>query len=78
MDSDSIFSIRKLDEETCCAVLSLLEAVDMEGNPTDSCDDLFALRKTKSCIIVNLNCFCAINPLPLEFVNRPLPMIEPK
>ncbi len=72
------FRLERLDEETCCAVLSLLEAVDMEGNPTYSCDDLFALRKTKSCIIVNLNFFCAINPLPPEFVNRSLPIIEPK
>lgn len=72
------FRLENLDEETCCAELSLLEAVDMEGNPTDSCDDLFALRKTKSCIIINLNCFCAISPLPPEFVNRPLPIIEPK
>ena len=72
------FRIEKLNEDTCCAVLSLLEAVDMEGNPTDSCEDLFALRKTKSCIIVNLTCFCAITPLPLELVDRPLPIIEPK
>lgn len=72
------FRLEKLDEETCCAVLSLLEAVDMEGDPTDSCDDLFALRKTESCVIVNLRCFSAINPLPLEFINRPLPIIEPK
>ena len=72
------FRLEKVDEQTCCAELSLLEAVDMEGCPTDCCDDLFALRKTKSCIIVNLNCFCAITPLPPEFVNRPLPMIEPK
>ncbi|MFJ7933868.1 CotY/CotZ family spore coat protein [Sporosarcina sp. NPDC096371] len=72
------FRLEKMDEDTCCAQLSLLEAVDIEGNPTDSCDDLFTLRKTKSCIIVNLNCFCAITPLPLECVNRPLPIIEPK
>jgi hypothetical protein len=71
------FRIEKLDEKTCCAVLSLLEAFDMEGVPTDSCDDLFALRKTDSCVIVNLSCFCAITPLPLEYVNRPLPIIEP-
>ncbi|MFC5587414.1 CotY/CotZ family spore coat protein [Sporosarcina soli] len=72
------FRLEKLDEEICCAVLSLLEAVDMEGYPTDSCDDLFALRKTDCCIIINLKCFCAISPLPVEFVNRPLPIIEPK
>ena len=72
------FRLEKLDEETCCAELSLLEAIDMEGNPADSFDDFYALRKTNSCIIVNLSCFCVINPLPPEFVNRPLPIIEPK
>lgn len=72
------FRLEKIDEEICCAVLSLLVAVDMDGTPVDSDDDFYALRKTKSCIIVNLNCFCAINPLPPELVNRPLPIIEPK
>ena len=72
------FRLEKLDEELCCAELSLLEAIDMEGNPADSVEDLFALRKTKSCIIVNLCCFCVINPFPPELVNRALPIIEPK
>jgi spore coat protein Y len=72
------FRLEKLDEETCCAELSLLEAIDMEGNPADPFDDFYALRKTKGCISVNLNCFCVINPLPPKLVNRPLPIIEPK
>nr|WP_225941890.1 CotY/CotZ family spore coat protein [Sporosarcina limicola] len=71
------FRLEKLNEEICCAVLSLLEAIDIEGYPADSYDDFYALRKTKSCIIVNLNCFCVINPLSPELVNRPLPIIEP-
>ena len=71
------FRLEKLDEKTCCAVLTLLEAVDMDGDAADSYDDFYALRKTKSCIIVNLNCFCVIHPLAPELVNRPLPIIEP-
>ena len=39
------FRLEKLDEETCCAELSLLEAIDMEGNPADPCNDIYALRK---------------------------------
>jgi hypothetical protein len=74
----SYFRLEKLDEETCCAVLTLLEVVDMEGNPAGSYDELYALRKTNSCIIVNLSCFCVINPFPPELVNKPLPIIEPK
>ncbi|MHA6260165.1 CotY/CotZ family spore coat protein [Sporosarcina sp. CAU 1771] len=72
------FRLESILGNTCCAQLSLLEALDIEGNPADFCDDIYTLRKTKGCIIVNLNCFCAINPLPPELVNRPLPIIEPK
>jgi spore coat protein Y len=72
------FRLEKIVEEICCAVLSLLVAVDMDGSPVDSDDDFYALRKTNSCVIVDLNCFCVINPLAPELVNRPLPVIEPK
>ena len=72
------FRLEKIEEEICCAVLSLLIAVDMDGCPVDPDDEFYALRKTNSCVIVNLNCFCAINPLAPELVNRPLPVIEPK
>ena len=72
------FRLEKIEEEICCAVLLLLVAVDMDGSPVDPHDDFYALRKTKSCVIVDLNCFCVINPLDPELVNRPLPIIEPK
>ncbi|AOV07954.1 CotY/CotZ family spore coat protein [Sporosarcina ureilytica] len=71
------FRLEKIDEESCCAVLTLLEAVDMDGNPAEP-NDLYALRKTKRCVIVNLNCFCVIQPFAPDLVNRPLPIIEPK
>lgn len=72
------FRLEKIYEEICCSELSLLEAIDMEGNPTDSFNDFYALRKTNGCIIVRLSSFCVIDPLPPEYVNRPLPIIEPK
>ena len=72
------FRLEKIVEEICCAVLSPIVAVDMDGSPVDYGDDFYALRKTKSRIIVDLNCFCVINPLDPELVNRPLPVIEPK
>lgn len=72
------FRLEKLDEKNGCAHLLLLEAVDMEGNPVDPCDNFYALRKTTACIIVNIYCFQGINPLPPELVNRKLPVIEPK
>lgn len=72
------FRLEKMNEETCCAVLSPLVAIDMEGNPVESYDHVYSFQKTEKCIIVVLSCFCAINPLPPELVNKPLPSIEPK
>lgn len=72
------FRLEKLSEETCCAVLSPLEATDMDGNPVELYDNVYSFKKTDKCIIVVLSCFCAIHPLPLELVNKPHPSIEPK
>lgn len=72
------FRLERVDEETCCALLTLLEPVDMDGCPVDSHENVYSLRKTKECIMVVLSCFCAIHPLPLVLVNKPLPIIEPK
>ncbi|PIC78120.1 MULTISPECIES: CotY/CotZ family spore coat protein [Sporosarcina] len=72
------FRLEKLDIDTCCATLTLLEPVDLEGNPVDSCEELYSLKKTKSCIIVNINCFCTITPFSPKLVDKKLPTIEPK
>lgn len=72
------FRLEKLDEINGLAELSLLEAIDMEGNTVDPFDDFYALRKTKGTIIINVNRFQDIHPLPPKLVNRKLPVIEPK
>lgn len=72
------FRLEKMNEETCCVVLSPLVAIDMDGIPVESYDSIYSFKKTDKCIIVVLSCFCAINPLPPELVNKPLPSIEPK
>jgi spore coat protein Y len=74
----TIFRLEAVDERTCCATLSLLEPVDMDGCPVEMCDNIFALRRTTNCIIVDLSCFCSIQPLSPRLVNRQLPIIEPK
>jgi spore coat protein Y len=74
----NVFRLEALDERKCCATLSLLEPVDMDGCPVDICDDVFSLRKTSNCIIVDLTCFCSLQPLSPKLVNRLLPIIEPK
>lgn len=75
----SVFRLEKLDTKHCCATLSLLEPVDMDGCPIEFlCDEIYSLNKTDQCIIVDLSCFCKIEPLSPKLVNRPLPIIEPK
>lgn len=73
-----VFRLESLDRNHCCATLSLLLPVDMDGCPVDLCDDVYALIKTDICIIVDLNCFCTIQPLSPRLVNRALPIVEPK
>ncbi|PPA68942.1 CotY/CotZ family spore coat protein [Jeotgalibacillus proteolyticus] len=72
------FRIEEIDNQTGCAKLSLLEGYDMDGTPAATCKDVYSLRKTKDCIVVVLNCFCVITPLPPELLNKPLPIIEPQ
>jgi spore coat protein Y len=74
----NVFRLEKVDQEHCCAELSLLEPVDMDGCPVDSWHDAYSLLKTLECIVVDLGCFCTIQPLSPKLVNKPLPIIEPK
>ncbi len=72
------FRVEKIDEESCCAKLTLLLPVDLKGWPALTTKDMYSLKKTDQCIHVKLCCFSAINPLPHELVGRPLPIIESK
>jgi spore coat protein Y len=66
------FRVEALDD--CCATLSLLRPVDFHGDTesvTDPCDEhFFGLEKTDFCIEVDLDCFCAIQCLSPELVDR--------
>jgi spore coat protein Y len=74
----NVFRLEAIDEKRCCATLSLLEPVDMDGYPVGMCDDIFSLRTTKNCIIVDLSFFTSLQPLSPRLVNRLLPIIDPK
>ncbi|MFP7295896.1 CotY/CotZ family spore coat protein [Neobacillus niacini] len=74
----NVFKLEAIDEERCCATLSLLEPVDIDGCPVSICEDVFSLRTTSNCIIVDLSCFTSLQPLSPKLVNRLLPIIEPK
>lgn len=72
------FRLEKLDAKTGLAELSLLEAIDMEGQSVNPSDEFYALRRTQAKIVVNVNQFHDIQAYPVEVVNRQLPIIEPK
>jgi spore coat protein Y len=74
----NVFRLEAIDERRCCATISLLEPVDIDGYPVDMCDNIFSLRTTTNCIIVDLSCFTSLQPLSPRLVNRLLPIIDPK
>jgi spore coat protein Y len=74
----NVFRLEAIDERKCCATLSLLEPVDIDGCPVDICEGLFSLRTTMNCIIVDLSCFTSLQPLSPRLVNRLLPIVDRK
>lgn len=74
----NVFRLELLDERKCCATISLLEPVDIDGYPVDICDNVFSLRTTSNCIVVDLSCFTSLQPLSPRLVDRLLPIVEPK
>ncbi|KXH79761.1 CotY/CotZ family spore coat protein [Sporosarcina sp. HYO08] len=71
------FRIEEIDEELCCAKLSLLRPLDIEGCDTNIICDVFRLQKTNVCTIIPLSCVCAVQPLDVELLKRKV-IIEPK
>lgn len=74
----NVFRLEAIDVRRCCATITLLEPVDIDGYPVDMCDNIFSLRTTTNCIIVDLSCFTSLQPLSPRLVNRLLPIIDPK
>lgn len=71
------FRIEEIDEQLCCAKLSLLRPLDIEGCDTNDICDVFRLQKTDVCTTIQLSCVCAIQPLDVELLKRKV-IIEPK
>lgn len=71
------FRIESIDKETCCATISLLRPLDIEGNYSNSFSNLVRLEKTSICKNVDLSLICAIQPLETELLTRKI-IIEPK
>lgn len=71
------FRIESVDLENCCATISLLRPLDIEGNQTTAPCDVVRLEKTSICKVVDVTCICAIQPLDTEMLKRKI-IIEPK
>ena len=66
--------------DNCCATLMVLEPLDAAGDPVDIIDcgkvclkklyKVEQFKATKSCITVDLNCFCAIQCITDTFVTQ--------
>lgn len=72
------FTIKKFEKKTGCMVLSILIPIDIEGCPVDLCSDLYSLLVTGFFVKVDINCLCGIIQIPVDFINRYIPVIEPK
>ncbi|MED0805975.1 CotY/CotZ family spore coat protein [Bacillus paralicheniformis] len=72
--STVFFRVEKIDD--CCATLRLLIAFDENRRVLDFTEDkdkicdVFRLEKTNFCIEVDLECFCAIECLNPQLINR--------
>ena len=74
----NVFRLEAIDVRRCCATISLLEPVDIDGYPVDLCDNVFSLRTTSNCVVVDLTCFTSLQPLSPRLVDRLLPIVDPK
>lgn len=72
------FTVKNVNINSGCATLSVLEPVDIDGCRVEAAAEVFSLLHTNFCLTVNLNFFCAIQPLSANLIERPIPIIEPK
>ncbi|MGM0750715.1 MAG: CotY/CotZ family spore coat protein [Bacillota bacterium] len=73
----SYFRLEKLDEDTCCATVSLLRPLDIYGEDVESMCEVMKLIKTSTCVEIDLDCICAIQCVDLALLKRII-IVEPK
>lgn len=73
----SFFRIESIDKESCCVTVSLLRPLDLHGEDVESICDVMILRRTSSCLEIDLSCICAIQSLDFDLLKRKI-IIEPK
>lgn len=71
------FRIEAIEEGANCATISLLRAFDICGEETDSIYEVMKLKKTDTCIEIDLSCICGIQIVDIDLLKRKI-IIEPK
>lgn len=72
----SFFRIESINEDTCCATISLLRPIDIHGYIADNLCNVARLEKTKICKEIDLSCYCAVQCLDVDLMKKI--EIEPK
>ncbi|MFE8699254.1 CotY/CotZ family spore coat protein [Cytobacillus sp. FJAT-54145] len=75
--STNYFRVESVDKDSCCAVISLLQPLDIEGRDATSICKVIKLKRTTTCVHVDLSCVCGIQPLDLDLLRRKI-IVEPK
>lgn len=73
----TFFRIEAIDEERCCALITLLRPLNLRGDQNPKLSNVIKLTKTSICTDVHLASICAIQPLDTELLKRQI-VIEPK
>jgi hypothetical protein len=71
------FRIESINQDSCCATVSLLRSFDVHGNDAYSICEVMKLKKTATCEYIDLSSICGIQPLDIELLKRKI-IIEPK
>jgi Spore coat protein Z len=73
----SYFRIEDLDEKSGCATISLLRPLCICGKNDHSCCKILVLKRTDTCVKVDVTCICAIQCIDIDLLKRKI-IIEPK
>lgn len=65
------FILNKYIKEYCCAELTILEPVGIDGCPVDHLENFYSIKKTEHCIVVSLKNFTAFQTFSSNYVDRP-------
>jgi Spore coat protein Z len=73
----SYFRMENLSERSGCAAVSLLRPLCICGKNQHSCCEILVLKRTDTCIMIDVSCICAVQCIDTDLLKRKI-IIEPK